>query len=129
MKNNIIILVTLVSLGLLSSCGKLDIENPNGGQEPNFATAREGAAYTYTGELARISSMLTQQLQGNESHYEPIYDKYILSDSKLTNPYNTAYRHGVTLAIDQNNDEGNLIAALIYSVSIEYFDNAERYVK
>jgi len=128
MKNNIIILVTLFSLGLLSSCAKLDIENPNGGQEPNFATAREGAAYTYTGEFARLSAMFTQQLQGNDLHYSPVYDKYLLTDSKLLNSYNTAYRHGVSLALDKNDDEGKLIAALIYSVTIEYFDNAERYV-
>lgn len=128
MKNNIIIIAIFISLGLISGCEKLDIENPNGGINPGFATAQEGAAYTYTGEFARISSMLTQQLQGNDIHYEPIYSKYILSDSKLTNSYNTAYFDGISLAMDKKTDEGNLLSALIYSVVIEYFDNAEKYV-
>ncbi len=126
MKNKIIILAALI--GLFASCKKLDIDNPNGGKNPSFATAKEGASYVYTGEMARISAMLTQQLRGSDIHYEPIYEKYILSDSKLTNPYNTAYRSGVALGIDENTYEGKLIAGLIYSVMIEYFDNAELYV-
>jgi len=126
MKNKIIILAALV--GLFASCNKLDIDNPNGGQNPSFATAQEGCSYVYTGEMARLSAMLTQQFKGSDIHYEPIYEKYILSDSKLTNPYNTAYRSGVTLGIDAGTDEGKLIAGLIYSIMIEYFDNAEYYV-
>lgn len=128
MKNNIIIIAIFISLGLISGCEKLDVENPNGGINPGFATAQEGAAYIYTGEFARVSSMLTQQLQGNDIHYEPIYSKYILSDTKLTNSYNIAYFDGISLAMDKKTDEGHLVSALIYSVIMEYFDNAEKYI-
>ncbi len=119
----------IVAVAALSSCGKLDIENPNGGKAPSFSTAKEAAAYTYTGELGRISAMLTQQLQGNDIHYEPIYSQYILSDSKLKSPYNTAYRHGISLGIDDGSEEGKLIAGLIYSVVMEFYSNAEKYEK
>ncbi len=141
----------IVSIGILSSCHKLEIENPNGGQNPNFETSVNAAGYVYCGQFGRISSMLTQQLKGNDIHYQPIYDVYKLSDSKLTASYNIAYRHGIALAIDRATeydniaagypatevdlinenkkkaDEGRLIAALIYSVIIEYYNNPEYY--
>mgnify|MGYP000545428822 CR=1 FL=1 len=145
--------ITLVglSIGLLTSCYKLDVENPNGGQNPSFETAKNAAGYIYTGQFARMSAMLTQQLKGEDIHYEPIYENYILPDNKLTNSYNTAYRHGISLAIDRKDDfenqlgnsdnlseetivglqkskdEGAIVAGLIYSVVNEFFSNTERY--
>ena len=152
MKNIIYkLVIACIGLGLLSSCHKLEIENPNGGQNPNFETSVNALGYVYCGQFARISSMFTQQLKGNDIHYQPIYDLYKLSDSKLSASYNIAYRHGISLAIDRavqydniaagypatevnlineskkKADEGRLIAALIYSVIIEYYKNPEYY--
>lgn len=139
-----------LGLGILS-CHKLEIDNPNGGQNPNFQTAITTAGTIYCGEFARISSMFTQQLKGNDIHYQPIYDLYKLSDSRLKGDYDDAYRHGIALAIDraleydekanryppseidqiaelkQKADEGRLLAACIYSIIIEYFYNPELY--
>jgi|GEM_PF-4334158 len=127
MKKNILY-ASAISLSLLAGCNKLEIENPNGGTTPGFETAKEGAAYAYTGELARISSMLLQQLQGNDMHYQPIYDRYQLADLELQNTYNTSYRSGVSIAADANTDEGKFLEGAIYALMIEYFENAEKYV-
>lgn len=134
------------------ACHKLEIENPNGGKHPRFETAKNAAGYVYCGQFARMSAMFTQQLRGNDIHYQPIYDFYNLSDSKLTNTYNTAYRHGIALSMDRAKeydkeaasypetevqeitesklkaDDGRLLAACIYSILIEYFYNAEWYI-
>lgn len=133
------------------SCYKLELDNPNGGKNPNFETSVNAAGYVYCGFYARISSMFTQQLKGNDVHFQPIYDLYNLPDNKLKAPYDIAYRHGISLAIDRSiyfeekaksipeqelelnkemklkADEGKLIAASIYSIIIEYYSNAEFY--
>lgn len=128
------------------SCHKLDIENPNGGKNPSFNTAKDAMGYVYTGQFARVSAMLTQQLRGSDIHYAPIYEQYVLPDNKMKAAYDIAYRHGVSVAVDKIEeysqrasttndasftkmaDEARLVAASIYSVTIEYYSNPEKYI-
>ena len=143
--------IILVTMTVISGCNKLDIDNPNGGKNPSLTTAYYAAGYVYTGEYARLSSMFTQQLKGEDIHYEPVYEKYILPDNKLTESYKQAYRNGIAVAVDKTKeyqqiaesfigvdenlrlknikkaDEGRIITAGIYSIMIEYFYNAEKY--
>ena len=147
MKNTITILIA-GSLMVLS-CNKLDIENPNGGSSPIIETAEAALAYIYTGELARVSSMLTQQLKGNDIYYEPLYEKYLYPNQIMKNPYNVAFRHGISVAMDKvelyegyqasslTEEEANqwqlkadyakILAASIYSIIMEYYHNPEKY--
>lgn len=92
-----IIFAALALMVATSACQKQFDEygvNPNAPETASAALLLSGAEVatfaTYSGQLARIGSVLAQQTAGNQFQYET-YGQYVITEADITNEWRTIY--------------------------------------
>lgn len=126
MKNLSIKLLILLSLVGIMSCKKvLDKPNPNAPSAIDLATPRAGLSNMMTGELARYSALLTQQMKnGDEVNFRNLYALYAITNADYKYIYENAYTRILNPASNIDSDESKLISALTYVYLDGTFSNA-----
>lgn len=126
MKNLSIKLIAILSLLSIFSCKKvLDKPNPNAPSSIGLGTPRAALSNMMTGELARYSSLLTQQMKnGDEVNFRNLYKFYALNNSDYKYIYENAYTRILNPASQVDNEEAKLISAIAYVYLDGTFSNA-----
>lgn len=130
MKNINILFVIILCFLLTTSCKKqLDLKNPNAPTQISIETPRAAMSNITTGELARLSSMLTQQMSygTGDNSYQPLYENYQVTNGDYKYVYEQLYNKvlisGKELEGTSNETEAKLLQGLAYVYLNDFFSN------
>lgn len=123
-KNILYLFAGLTLLG--SSCKKqLDLENPNAPTEISIETPRAAMSNIVTGELGRLSGMLTQQMSygAGDNSYQTLYENYQVTNGDYKYVYENLYTKVLNNCEFLNSSEADLLQGLAYVYLNDYFTN------
>ena len=110
-----------------TSCEKImNLDDPNAPTEINMETPKAGLLNFQTGEMARYTAILTQQMQNGASDntFLNMYEDYIITNSDYKYIYENAYSKVLNPSSLIGSDEGALLSGLMYHYLDGLFTNA-----